>query len=343
MGKRLRSLVGLLALAVPAVVAGASGGAAAAAAHNITVGAAKPIPHALTLFDLSCPRGHAVTHTVCGVALQTDYNPYGLSLVRNGVPGPARVVPPNGIAIACPTTSTCVLADRGGVGWVVDGNSAGIIALGGMDVLNAIACPEVSRCIAVGNSGSADNQHAVYAVLDRGSEVANARRVAGASFLNAISCLGGRCIAVGQSGQATGTQHGVVVGFAGDAPQKVRTARSLTTLVDVSCGGRATCYAVGNSLQKGAQVPYVLPISHGKPGKPARDAAGVTALSCWDATDCLGINNQAAARLHSGKVVATKRIKVPSPVQHVACPTAAGCLVSGGSYSGKQDVAVVRP
>jgi hypothetical protein len=284
-----------------------------------------------------------VTRTVCGVALQTDYNPYGLSLIRDGIPGPARVVPPNGIAIDCPTTSTCVLADRGGVGWVVNGQSAGIIALGGMDVLNAIACTSVSRCVAVGNSGSADHQRAVYAVLTRGAEVTNARPVPGATFLNAISCVGSRCVAVGESGQATGSQRAVVVPFVNDAAQKARPASVLTTLVNVSCGTPTSCFSVGNSLQKGAQVPYVLPITGGKPGKPTRDGAGVTALSCWNAKDCLGINNQGAARLHAGRVVAAKRIKVPSPVQHVACPTSAGCLVTGGSYSGKQDIAIVRP
>lgn len=323
------------------VVAGLPG-TAGAAGRGITVERAKPIPHALTLFDLSCPPGHAVTRTVCGVALQTDYNPYGLSLVRNGVPGPARVVPPNGIAIDCPTTTVCVLADRGGVGWVVHGSSAGIIALGGMDVLNAIDCTSPSRCIAVGNSGSADHQRAVYALLSRGEQVDNARPVAGATFLNAISCRGSRCVAVGEAGQATGTQHAVVVPFANGKPQRARRAK-LTTLVDVSCGAATSCYAVGNRLQAGAQVAYVLPIAAGNPGTPQRDGAGVTALSCWSARDCLGINNQAAARLHRGKVVATKRIHVPSPVQHVACPTAAGCLVSGGSYSGRQDVAIVRP
>jgi hypothetical protein len=339
---RLRSLVGVLAIASSIVVAGSPSGADAAGA-GISVGAAKPIPHALTLFDLSCPPGHAVTHSVCGVALQTDYNPYGLSLIRNGVPGPARIVPPNGIAVDCPSTTVCVLADRGGVGWVVNGQSAGIIALGGMDVLNAIACTSVSRCVAVGNSGSADKQRAVYAVLTRGAEIANARPIAGVTFLNAIACVASRCVAVGQSGQATGTQHAVVLPFVNDAPQKVRPASALTTLVNVSCGTSSSCYAVGDSLKNGAQLPYVLAIAGGKPATPIRDGAGVTALSCWNAKDCLGINNQAAARLHAGKVVATKRIKLPSPVQHVTCPTAAGCLVSGGTYSGKQDVAIVRP
>jgi hypothetical protein len=337
---RLRSLVGILAVVSAAGVIGASG----ALAGDIHVSAAKPIPHALTLFDLSCPPGHAVTHSVCGVALQTDFNPYGISLIRDGIPGPARVVPPNGIAIDCPTTTTCVLADRGGVGWVVNGQSAGIIALGGMDVLNAIACTSVSRCIAVGNSGSANHQRAVYAVLSRGEQVTNARAIPGATFLNAISCSGrSKCIAVGQTGQATGAQQAVTVSFANAKPQSVRKASTLTTLVNISCGTASRCFAVGNSLQKGAQVPYVLPIAGGKPGKPIRDGAGVTALSCWNATDCLGINNQAAARLHAGKVVATKRVKMPSPVQHVSCPTAAGCLISGGNYSGKQDVAIVRP
>ncbi|HEX3899006.1 MAG TPA: hypothetical protein VHW74_07520 [Mycobacteriales bacterium] len=337
-----RRFLGVLATVASIMIVGVPG-SAGAAGSGISVGAAKPIPHALTLFDLSCPPGHAVTHSTCGVALQTDFNPYGISLIHDGVPGPARVVPPNGIAIDCPTRSICVLADRGGVGWVVNGQSAGIIALGGMDVLNAIACPSISRCIAVGNSGYGNKQHAVFAILSRGEEFSNARKIAGATFLNAIACRGGHCEAVGDVGQANQTQHAVVVPFVNDVPKKVHVASALSTLANVSCGSSSSCYAVGNSLQKGAQVAYVLPIAGGRPRKPLRDGAGVTALSCWTATDCLGINNQSAARLHGGKVVATKRVKVPSPVQHVSCPTATGCLVSGGSYSGRQDVAIVRP
>jgi hypothetical protein len=337
---RAHRFLGVAAAVMSFAVVGASG----AAASGVSVGAAKQIPHALTLFDLSCPPGRAVTHSVCGIALQTDFNPYGMSLIKDGVPEPARVVPPNGIHIACPTTTTCVLADRGGIGWVVNDQSVSITPLGGMDVLNAIACSSASRCIAVGNSGNADHQRAVIAVVTRGASVANARRVAGATYLEDVSCVGStRCVAVGAVGQPSGTQHAVVVPIINDKPQAVHRASTLTTFASVSCGTSSSCFGTGNSIVAGAFRSYVVPIANGTPRTPVPDPAGVTDLSCWNATDCLGVNSHAAARFHRGHVVGTKRIRAPQPVQLVACPTSAGCLVAGGSYAGKQQVAVVRP
>lgn len=319
-------------------------GVSGAAASGIRVAAPKQIRHALTLFDMACPRGVAVTHSVCGVALQTDYNPYGISLIRGGVPGPATVVPPNGIHISCPTTRVCVLADRGGIGWVVNGRSTHIEPLGGMDVLNAISCTSASRCIAVGNSGDADHQRATLAVVTEGAEFANAHRIAGATNLNDVDCAGStRCLAVGQAGQANKSQHAIAVQIVDGKPQTARPTSTLTTLTAVSCGTTTSCFASGSRLSGGGLHPYVVQLVSGKAHAPIPDRAAVTDLSCWNATDCLGVNIHAVVHFHAGHSVSSQHVKAPSPLQHVACPTSAGCLVMGGSYSGRQQVAVVRP
>lgn len=334
----MRRFLGVVAAVGVASVVGATG----AVAGGVHVGTAKRVPHAAALFDLSCPAHHAVTHSVCAVALQTDYNPNGMSLIKDGVPGPVRVVPPNGIHIACPTTSTCVLADRGGIGWVVNGQSTKIMPLAGMDVLNAVACMSASQCVAVGNSGNAPHQRAIVAVFSEGSSVAQGHRVSGATILQDVSCVGARCVAVGEDGQSNQTQHAIAMPIVGGKVDKAVRSPTLTSLGDVSCGAAKDCFAVGNSLIAGALHPYVVPIDGGKFGKPVADRASMTDISCWNAADCLGVNIHAVVRLHHGSVVSTEHVKAPSPLQQVACPTSAGCLISGGSYGGKEQVAVVR-
>lgn len=340
---RAHRLIGVVA-AVTSVLLIAAPSALGAGKGGIKIGAPKPVPHSLTLFDLSCPSGHAVTHTVCVVPLQTDFNPYGLSLIRNGVPGPVHVVPPNGIHLDCPTTTTCVLGDRGGIGWVVNGQSAKVMPLSGMDVLNAVACMSATHCLAVGNSGDGAKQHAVVSVFSEGDSVAYSHAVPGVKNLEDVDCSGSaRCVAIGEAAAAKGAQQGVAVAINGGKVRKPQRQSSLWTLGSISCGSPTSCYVVGNSLTNGALHPYVVPIVKGKFGKLVADRAGVVDLSCWNSADCLGVNIHAVVRLHGGHVVGTTHVRAPSPVQHVACPTSAGCLITGGNYGGKEQVAIVRP
>jgi hypothetical protein len=174
--------------------------------------------------------------------------------------------------VACPTTSECwavgtvaglsssrpVLVQYARGSWnVVPFDWSGATSQGTFATLNAVACADVSHCVAVGSVVSGNEpspQPLIVSYSGRGWEAqAGAPELHGA--LNAIACPSATdCWAVG-----SGNSEPLVIHYSGaewTGPTQIN-APSSALLNAVSCTSTSNCWAVGSSGSGDALQPFI--------------------------------------------------------------------------------------
>jgi hypothetical protein len=247
------------------------------------------------------------------------------------------------VSVACPAAAACTA-----VGSYVDklGNRQGmLLVLHGLSwsairaplpadasvpgaALSAVACPSVTRCIAVGSYSAASR---IFAVSGAGPSWTAARTPlpAGAAArpavtFRAIACPAGTCVAVGSYLDAAGNRQGLVVTAHGTALSAGRAALPAgaaraqgspgAQLASVACPSAGTCVAVGAYTDTAGEAQVLLLTLAG---------SAWTAARAPSPADARTVGTQAQGTL------------APPALSSVACPAAAAC-VAVGSYPARK-------
>jgi hypothetical protein len=247
------------------------------------------------------------------------------------------------VSVACPSATVCTavgsyvdkLGNRQGLLTVLHGTSwsavraplpAGASVPGA--VLSAVACPTVTRCVAIGSYSAASRG---FAVSGAGTSWAAARtpQPAGAAAspavtFRAIACPAGACVAVGSYLDSAGSRHGLVVTGQGSAFTAARAALPAgaapaqgspgAQLASVACPSAAACVAVGSYTDTAGEAQVLLLTLGGSTW---------TAMRAPNPADARTVGSQAQGTL------------APPALSSVACPGAGQC-VAVGSYPARK-------
>lgn len=186
---------------------------------------------------------------------------------------------------------------------------APVPASGEIVQLNAVSCPAVTRCIAVGSqqpfagslrplllARSGGTWKVVSVSLPHGAAAAPD------AYLDAVSCPAvARCVAVGSYTDSSGDRQGMLLSWSGkswtarQAPLPAGAAASPSVSLNaVSCPDSSRCTA-GGSYENSAAAPLGLLLTWSGTAWTAASAPAaaysVQALSCPSATRCLALSN----------------------------------------------------
>ncbi len=255
--------------------------------------------------------------------------------IDNGTPGTLQTV--SGTqelgAVACASASTCLALGSvfpGGevVVPIVNGTAGAAETLPGPTVaLDAIACPTVTSCIAVGAGG-------VVVPLSPGGTPGTVQTVPGTSDLEGVACPSATsCIAVGASSSGA-----VVVPLsAGGTPGTVQAVAGTHTLRGVACTS-SSCVAVGDvctgasCLMNNDFAGQVVPVAaDGTPGTPitVTGTEDLTGAACTSATSCVAVGANSA----NGVVVPLGVNAGGKPSNTGGLPTISGTPKAGKTLS----------
>ncbi len=168
---------------------------------------------------------------------------------------------PSGIgavtSLSCPVPDDC-FATASTVGTGVGTNGATVIATrnGGATwsleavpptagYLSAISCPDISHCVAAGQSAAALGANGlVFATEDRGRVWTAAPPIPGITDVGVVTCLaGGRCLAVGASASGAVSLVSTTSGSRWQPAAPLPTGTAGAT--SVSCAGAGHCWVTG--------------------------------------------------------------------------------------------------
>jgi len=307
-------------------------------------------PDPLVEFDgISCPA--AGSCVVVGTYLNTDGNLQavvetlaGGTWTASGVPSPAGTTNPNAElnAVACPSEGSCVAVGatfsatgRQGqalVETLSDGTwtgsvppSPGKASLKSDAGLNAVSCPTVGSCQAVGSYASKKVSLGLVETLANGTWTATevpAPASAAGDSLSGVSCAEvGTCEAVGTYGDGE-----VLDGFIAtlsdgtwtesEAPSPSKSSEE-STLSSVSCPSSGGCVAVGSFIGASGSTgepfigSYFLTL-HGKkwtvtqaPAPAGSIFLSLTSVSCASVGSCVSVGSEATTTGSSAGVIET--------------------------------------
>lgn len=178
----------------------------------------------------------------------------------------------------------------------------------GTRVLNEVACPTATTCVAVGQFDDATGGHGVVVPITNGVPGA-AQVVAGTGVLFGVACSDATtCVAVGRVTDVSNVNHAVVVPFTITNGSLVvgstQTLSVTATLNSVACYSATSCVAVGGpqSFQG-----VVVAITNGTAG-PAQFVAnvrvGLTGVACYSPTACTAVGLHVVGLTNDGVLVA---------------------------------------
>jgi hypothetical protein len=234
--------------------------------------------------------------------------------------------------------------------WAAQPNVATVLPATSMGIVNeAVTCPSVTVCVAVGRSFNGDFGGLAMVSSDGGATWSAPVLVPGSTMLRSVSCPSvSTCVAVGYDGSSAG------VVSVGTAPSTAGDPWSWTTAVDVTgttglqwvdCPSSTECVAVGaNSAGVGVAVSSS---DGGSSWSSPQTLSGTTfslGVTCPSTTTCLAVTQGASsgeafvgAESSSGSWTwtTTSALALPSGdfVYSLDCPSSTACLGSGTTLS----------
>ena len=184
----------------------------------------------------------------------------------------------------------------------------GLVAMNvGLQVsINGVACSSSANCVVVGTYS--DGVSILPFIADQvGGVWQNAVTVGVPGALDSVSCSSdGECVAAGQlEGDSQFVPVAIIrSGGSWGTPTNIPGVASIGSgegsITDVACPATGTCFAIGTYTNgPGSSSIFVTSLSSGTwsnatqlPGYASLDTQGypgVTGLSCWSATNCLGV------------------------------------------------------
>jgi hypothetical protein len=309
----------------------------------VATGPVHTIPGLGEPIGVACPPGLPVAKATCYV-LDSQTTEFLVPVVH-GRPTASTIALHGGIAISCPSATTCAVAEvshtQGELAWVVNGAVTKTEPVVGSSYLYGVACETAATCVVVGERyGPSSTSVAVVADVSASKSTASAQVVGGLAALDSVDCPSSTaCVAVGTTKVGTSGVGAVVSVLAGKASAP-RLVAGTDGLNKVSCGSATSCWARGTefSESKGITVGLV-DITSGVPGAKVAGPENAGDIACYSAGGCLF--GSATSTYGTGQVislVAGKTAQVLTlpgfkygALSGIACPTAVSCLVTGAT------------
>ncbi|HEY5198209.1 MAG TPA: hypothetical protein VIJ51_14400 [Solirubrobacteraceae bacterium] len=302
-------------------------------------------PDHTTVIDVACPSTNQCT-AVAG-AEEVTFNP-----TAPGNPTPVAIDDNDNYAamdaVACPSLTLCVTV--GDAGQVEDGSGNQVLVMGQEETFNpespgpavattpidpayslgSVACPSVSECVAVGDSGQ-------VVVFDP-SSAASSASVSTIGTIGSGGLFGLACPSTSQCTAFVGDAQGVSqeVTFNPSSPGApspftidpglVNNSTESNSLRDLACPSTTECVAVDTMGQavKGdptSSAPWTVePVTTPDPNS---DAGHLDSIACPSVTECAALDG--VGREFTGTIGGAP---APSPA-NTAAPTIAGSTVQG--------------
>lgn len=233
-------------------------------------------------------------------------------IVGSPPPAPDSVL----AGVSCPTTSDCTA-----VGYSIAGESAGAplesllvesfdgrswsldpvsLPPGTVSGLNAVSCPVVSSCVAVGDVAPATDPAATSPLVETMTDGAWSRAPAPADgselgILYDVACpAAGQCLAAGNSVSGT-TGAALVLSLSGSTWSLDRAAAEQAgdpSLTALGCADRSHCVVSGTALQSAAKVLAQLDEGGWQSLAPPTFADNVSGIACPTDTGCVVVGSQ---------------------------------------------------
>jgi photosystem II stability/assembly factor-like uncharacterized protein len=212
----------------------------------------------------------------------------------NAKPSSTPVTSPTTLSHPVPTSALAATSPR--------------VAAGPRAALDAVACPTVSECIAVGGAGGVE-------VSRTGGRTWSAVAVPTRHYLYGVACDDpAHCVAVGDAGTA------LVTGDGGSSWKLSPTGVGIP-LSSVACPGDSRCYAVGDA------DTVVATDDSGSHWQRVLGGTGVVdGVACSTSTQCAAVTSSAVENLATSDGSTWKPVTVPfSPLDALAPLNGIGC------------------
>jgi hypothetical protein len=272
--------------------------------------------------------------------------------------------------ISCFAQGVCVAVGGYYPGNVVSASQAaiGLEAFGGWSVshlpsaapavLNAVSCPSLESCVAVGTGDSSP-----IAFVQSGSQWVALNPALPTGYtsgeLLSVSCpTVGDCVAVGTVTNAAGTTYAYIESLADGSWSTTPPATADASLLGVSCAVSITnCVAVGGVGLGNAGQYLIDTLAGGKwmvqsPASPGSSSAGtvLTDVSCATSTACVAVGGYGGSGLTgSGEQAGSEVLSngtwvmsapsgnpvAPQVLSGVSCPDDMNCVAVGRSAAGR--------
>ncbi len=212
-------------------------------------------------------------------------------------------------------------------------------AVPGTRVLNEVACPTATTCVAVGQFDDATGSHGVVVPITNGVPGAS-QVVVGTATLTGVACSDATtCVAVGSVTQVNRAQNAVVVPIVNGVAGAVQTIPNAEALNSVACSSATSCVAVGGSSFQGV----VVPIANGVAGAAqfvTNDDGGLTGVACYGPTACVAVGNNfplfesdgVVVLISNGTAGTSQLVTSTSTLNRVACRVSI-CEATGAAQS----------
>ena len=277
------------------------------------------------------------------VCIVTGFSPTTLTVITDGIPGPAQAFPGvDLINLGCASPTSCFAVGRSnGEGLlmpITNGVVGPLQAVPETFILHDVACASATSCIATGFTGDFPAITAVVVPITDG--IAGPRQlVTDAGLLSDVLCPSATsCFATGR----TIDNQGVLVPITNGVVGPVQVVAGTFQLIDIACPSPSTCVAVGSSgsLSDPGSIVTITDSTAG-PAQFISPNVFLSSIACTDASHCVAVGSTDNPGGFEGALVAIDD-GVAGPYQvvpgtgllgSVACSTS--CVAVGSSNSFK--------
>ena len=299
------------------------------------------IPGSRFLDQIVCP-----SPSVC---LVTGFSPTTLTVITDGIPGPAQVFPDVDLtSLTCVSPTSCfavgmINEEEGVLMPITNGVAGPLQAVPGTHVLYDIACTSAASCVATGvyfNSSPPDPFDITAVVVPITDGIAGPRQsVPGAGVLSDVLCPSATtCFATGRTTDNQGVLVPITNGVAGPA----QVVAGTDYLVDIACPSPSTCVAVGGSpsFTGNPVAGFVVVITGGTAGPAQFISPDVVlgSVACTDASHCVAVgwvgSEGVVVAIDDGVAGPYRAVPGTGLLGSVACSTTS-CVALGWSNSFK--------
>jgi hypothetical protein len=297
------------------------------------------------------PGSRVLDNVVCpspSVCIVTGFSPTTLTVITDGIPGPAQVFPDVDLtSLACASPTSCFAVGRingeeGVLMSITNGVVGPLQAVPETVILYEVACASATSCVATGFTGDFPAITAVVVPITDG--IAGPRQlVTGAGVLSDVSCPSATsCFATGR----TTDNEGVLVPITNGVAGPTQVVAGTDYLVDIACPSPSTCVAVGGSPSfTGNPIDgFVVAITNGTAGPAQLISPDVVlgAIACTDASHCVAVgwvgSEGVVVAIDDGMAGSYQGVPGTGLLSSVACSTS---CVAVGSDSGFKFGAIV--
>jgi hypothetical protein len=349
----IAAVAAVAAIAVPMAAGAASAATVSARPGTVTASRAALFPatvvalHCWTMSD--CLAVGANFPQMATQAIAERWN--GTRWTRGAMPKPAGADEVTIDALACPSRTECVAV---GTGYPPAGSKSGAFPIveywngsrwtaaraaevGSEDFLEAVACPAVKSCYAVGNHLPKDSESSAPLVEHwNGSkwtwENVSVPRGTRDGELAGVSCSSARfCVAVGTDGSGVLIERWNGAAWSMSAPRSGSSAG----LYGVSCPSATSCFAVGSTVTKsgGSLVERWNGKAWTASSTPVPRNASFAALqsvSCSSAVRCLAVGDDGNPGVYADSWNGTgwHLVSMTTTGGHIGAFSAVSCLAA---------------